>query len=56
MTDKPKTKEDHRRDVAVKRFEELGASSVTTLLTSGGLPNEWHLFAHEWLAAKDKAK
>jgi hypothetical protein len=34
------------------RLEELGATRVKLLLSTGGLPNEWHVAAMHWLGEK----
>ena len=52
----PRSVEDIRRDEAHARFEALGPEQIKLLYQTGNLPQVWHVFAMEWLAAGDKNK
>jgi len=48
--------EEQTKREALDRFEQLGFHQVESLVLTGGIPQAWHNYAIEWLAAKKNAK
>ena len=37
-----------------KRLDELGEAQVRLLMSTGGLPTQWHVSIYDWLSKKEK--